>query len=552
MQLSNDQIRKILLSTNYVSAEDFAEAERSLGNDGSYVNYFIEKGILTRDLVGQAIAEAFAVPFADLNSRQPSSATLHRMPENAAQSLRAIPFRRSGKTVTFATDNLDRLSYVESQLQSLFPDSEIVLAYALSDDIDHTLAKFRPPLKTRFAEILESGQQVAPEIVDEIFKDARSLGASDIHIEPHVEHVQIRFRVDGVLHEAGTVPKEYYEMILNRIKVGAHIRIDEHFAAQDGALQYTFPDGNSMDMRVSIVPTLEGEKVVLRVLSSHVQGLALGDLGLSPQHQSMFEKAARSPFGMILVTGPTGSGKTTTLYALLRMLNKSDINITTIEDPAEYRMDGVNQIQVNELTNLTFAEGLRSIVRQDPDVILVGEIRDTETVEIAVNAALTGHLLFSTFHSNDSATAIPRLLDMGIEPFLLASTLELVVGQRLVRTLCQTCRVSETMNQDAIAYAHGESLRHYFGEGEHTLFTSKGCGECNNTGYQGRTAIFELITVTPEMKEIILKSPASNEVWNMARSQGSRSLFEDGIDKVNAGVTTLSELLRVAEPPESL
>ena len=250
---------------------------------------------------------------------------------------------------------------------------------------------------------------------------------------------------------------------------------------------------------------------------------------------------------MILVTGPTGAGKSTTLYALVRSLNSPRVNITTIEDPVEYRITGVNQVQVNPLTNLTFAKGLRSIVRQDPDIVLVGEIRDQETAEIAVNAALTGHLLLSTFHANDAATAIPRLLNMGIEPFLLASTLELIVAQRLVRRICMHCRYSITVPRAQLVKKFKQA-KEYFDEENVTLYEGKGCEECNNTGYVGRTGIFEFIKITPEIQNLILTNPASGQVWVEARKSGTQNLFEDGIDKVKNGITTIDELLRVAEP----
>ena len=252
---------------------------------------------------------------------------------------------------------------------------------------------------------------------------------------------------------------------------------------------------------------------------------------------------------MILVTGPTGSGKSTTLYALLKILNSPQVNITTIEDPVEYKMPGVNQIQVNEAANLTFARGLRSIVRQDPDIILVGEVRDTETAEIAVNAALTGHLLLSTFHANDAGTAIPRLLDMGIEPFLLASTLELIVAQRLVRMICDQCRHSVAVKRDKITNKN-KYLESVFTKAEYTLYEGKGCSACGGSGFDGRTALFEFIRVTPQMEELILEHPSGRQVAVLAKEQGSRSMFEDGIDKVLAGVTTIGELLRVVEPPK--
>ena len=391
---------------------------------------------------------------------------------------------------------------------------------------------------------------MAPEIIDEIFADAIGMNASDVHFEPQGEEVIIRFRIDGVLMEAGRIPKEFYENILNRIKVQAHMPIDEHFAAQDGAIRYVKED-NHVDMRVSIVPTLDGEKVVIRVLSQYVKGLNLKDLGLSEKHEQMFIAASNKPFGMIIVSGPTGSGKSTSLYALLKFLNSSEINITSIEDPVEYRLTGVNQIQVNPQTNLTFAKGLKSIVRQDPDVILVGEIRDTETAEIAVNAALSGHLLFSTFHANDAPTTIPRLLDMGIEPFLLSSTLELVIAQRLVRRICENCRLSYTIELDQLQKDFPlVNIEKYFGkEDDITLYKGKGCPNCHGTGFKGRIAIFEFVEISPKIEDLMLKHPSTQEIWELARSEGAVCLFEDGLDKVKSGVTTLDELLRMAEPP---
>lgn len=434
-------------------------------------------------------------------------------------------------------------------LATVFSQSKVIIAYGLPEDIDAALFHYRKPLATRFTKILEKQKRVAPEILDEIFSDAFSYHASDIHFEPRHKEVIIRFRVDGVLQEAGRISKEHYENILNRIKVTSNLRIDEHFAAQDGSLHYQ-KDNSVFDLRTSIVPTVEGEKAVLRILASYIKGLSLSDLGLSPEDQSVVEENAQKPFGMILITGPTGSGKTTTLYALLTLLNRSDVNITTIEDPVEYKTLGINQIQVNPQTNLTFAKGLRSIVRQDPDTILVGEIRDEETAEVAVNAALTGHLLLSTFHANDAATAIPRLLDMGVEPFLLSSTLELLVAQRLVRKICEHCRYSTDMSQKEIA-AKYKGAEQFFADKTVTLYQGKGCDNCGHSGYKGRTAIFELINITKEIQELILKNPSSTEVWKLAQKQGAKRMFEDGIEKVKRGVTTLEELQRVAEAPQT-
>lgn len=387
-------------------------------------------------------------------------------------------------------------------------------------------------------------------MIDAILQDALTYRASDIHFEPQEKEVIVRFRVDGVLQEAGRIPREHYENILNRVKVLAHLRTDEHFSAQDGSIRYAHDD-IAIDLRISIVPILDGEKIAIRLLHGYIRAFTLDNLGFSKADQVILINASQKPFGMILVTGPTGSGKTTTLYALLNILNRPGVNITTIEDPVEYKIAGANQIQVNLQTNLTFAKGLRSIVRQDPDIVLVGEIRDHETAEIAVNAALTGHLLLSTFHANDAATSIPRLLDMGVEPFLLTSTLEVVIAQRLVRKLCEKCRVEDDVAQEELVKLL-PSAKKFFPDKRTTLLRSKGCAACGHTGYKGRIGIFEFIPVNEEMQNLILKNPSTQQIRDLARTQGARSLFEDGMLKVKEGITTIEEVLRVAEPPAML
>lgn len=354
-----------------------------------------------------------------------------------------------------------------------------------------------------------------------------------------------------MLHEAGRIPKQYYEGVVNRVKIEANMRIDEHFAAQDGAIRHQTPAG-PMDIRVNIVPVVDGEKIVMRLLASYVRSLTLGDLGFTKEHQEILTEAANKPFGMVLTTGPTGSGKSTTLSALIKMRNSPDINISTIEDPVEYKVRGVNHIQVNTEADLTFATGLRALVRQDPDVILVGEIRDGETADIAVNAALTGHLLFSTLHANTAATAVPRLLDMGVEPFLLASTLEVIIGQRLVRRICPHCRYSYTVTA-AEAHKFFKGANKFFkSSGKITLYKGKGCEACGNTGFRGRVGIYELLKVTPEIEELIIARASSGDLSNLARKQGMKVMFEDGFTKVLAGVTTIDELKRMAAPPDVL
>ncbi|TSC61416.1 MAG: Uncharacterized protein Greene041614_1099 [Parcubacteria group bacterium Greene0416_14] len=545
--MPQEKLKDILLRGKYVSPDDIRKAEEfAIKNLVSLEEYLLTEELITKDLIGQAIAESLDVAYANLNSNQPSHEQVVKIPEDIAKQNRIVLFRDDGNRIIITSDNPNEQNML-ALVPKLFQGKKISIAYSLSEDIDTVLAQYQKPLETRFSKIIEKKGRVAPELLEEIFNDALLHRASDIHLEPRYKEVFVRFRVDGVLHEAGRIPKEYYENILNRIKVRGGMRIDEHFATQDGSLRYE-KEGTVVDFRISIAPTVEGEKVALRILSAYVQRYTLGDLGLSSVEQELLRDAAEKPFGMILVAGPTGSGKTTTLYTLLKVVNGPDVNITTIEDPVEYRTAGINQIQVNAATDLTFAKGLRSIVRQDPDIILVGEIRDNETAEIAVNAALTGHLLFSTFHANDAATAIPRLLDMGIEPFLLASTLEVIFAQRLVRKICDQCRHSIIKSTVDFNVPRLRQILKYVAGNSITMYEGGKCEACAYTGYSGRTAIFEFIRITEQMKSLILRSPSSAEIWDLARAEGSKTLFENGLEKVKTGLTTLDELLRVAPP----
>lgn len=546
MKLKNKEIKEILLNNNYISEEDIKEAEKFVKtHQSSIVSYLFDRNLITKDILGQAIAESFGLSYSDLNSNQPTKEQVLKIPEDIAKQYRVVFFRDQGKTVIITTDN-PKQNEISKVLGFVFKSKKLKLTYSLPGDIDDALLYYRKPLETRFSEIIKSGKKIAPELINEIIEDALSYGSSDIHLEPREEKTVVRFRIDGVLHRAGEIPKDNYQNILNRIKIKANLRIDEHSASQDGSI-HIIKGGRSIDMRVSIVPVLGGEKTVIRLLFKYVHDFTFSGLGVSLKNQGIINRASHKPFGMILAVGPTGSGKTTTLYTTLKKLNSSETNITTIEDPVEYKIKGLNQIQVNPATNLTFAQGLRSIIRQDPDIILVGEIRDEETAKISVNAALTGHLLFSSFHSNNASTTIPRLLDMGIESFLLSSTLELIIAQRLVRTICEECRYSYVVKKKDFKDEFPEANK-FFKKENVTLYKGKGCPRCANTGYKGRTAIFELISVTQEMKELILKNPSANTVQKLARKQGFPSLFEDGIRKVKNGTTTLEEVLRVAKP----
>jgi general secretion pathway protein E len=380
------------------------------------------------------------------------------------------------------------------------------------------------------------------KLVNHILSQSIKARASDIHIEPYHESFKIRYRVDGILYDLLTPPKWIQASLISRIKVMAKMNIAEKRLPQDGRLEVKI--GNmKIDVRVSTIPTSFGERVVLRLLNKTSSLLTLSDLGLNPDRLSTMERLVSSPNGIILMTGPTGSGKTTTLYAILSSLNSPDINIITIEDPIEYQINGISQIQVNPKIDLTFARGLRSIVRQDPDVVLVGEIRDHETAEIAVQSALTGHLVFSTLHTNDSAGAIIRLVDIGIEPFLISSSVIAVAAQRLIRVLCKKCK--EPYTPDEVTLRNIGILPDEISGA--TLFRTKGCEHCFNTGYRGRIGIFEIMEMEHQLKSLILKSFDSARIQEEAQRLNMVSLRRDGVQKVLAGTTTIEEVLRVTQ-----
>lgn len=551
MEPHNEQkLLEILLREHYITAEDVKQASLYVSEHrGTAREYLLSHNISTPNLIGQAMAELYVTTYADLAARPPTEEQVRMIPEETARKLRVVVFREDPSSVTIATDEPDN-PLVNATVAPLYSGKKMYISYALPEEIDAAFIHYRKPLATRFSEVLKTKKPVAPELLSLILEDALSFHASDIHFEVQKDRVLVRFRVDGVLSNAGAVSHELYELLINRIKVMSRLRTDEHSGPQDGAIQWAV-EGGTVDMRVSVVPTVEGENTVIRVLTSYVQSLALTGIGIGAVGQQKITAAIAKPFGMILITGPTGSGKTTTLYSFIKLLNRPNVNIMTIEDPVEYHITGVNQIQVNAETGLTFAKGLKSIIRQDPNIVLVGEIRDRETAEIAVNAALTGQLLLSTFHANDAATAIPRLLDMGIEPFLLASTLELVVAQRLVRKICESCRVSHTLSADELARLP-QSVRPYYEKVATSLYRGKGCSACGGTGYRGRTALFEMIDVGPDMEDLILTRPSTQAIWALASRHGAVSLFEDGMEKVKNGVTTLEELFRVSLPRDVL
>jgi general secretion pathway protein E len=387
----------------------------------------------------------------------------------------------------------------------------------------------------------ETSEAPVIKLVNHILSQAVHYKASDIHIEPYQQELKIRFRMDGVLYDNLSLPKKLHPAVVSRVKILASLNIAEKRIPQDGRINIRIGE-REVDLRVSSLPTAFGERLVLRLLEKDVRVLNLQEIGLSLEHVDLFQRLIRISHGIILVTGPTGSGKTTTLYSALSEINTSDKNILTIEDPVEYQLDGIGQMQVNSKIGLSFANGLRSMVRQDPDVILVGEIRDQETAEIAIQAALTGHLVFSTLHTNDSAGAITRLIDMGIEPFLVSSSVQAIMAQRLVRRLCPLCKE---------AYSPSELEIRELDPGakglEGMFFRPVGCDHCLQTGFKGRTGIFEFLRVTETIQSLLLRTSESNQIRQLAVQEGMRTLRQDGVRKVLAGETSIDEVLRVTQ-----
>src|SRR3989344_3249470 len=382
------------------------------------------------------------------------------------------------------------------------------------------------------------------ELVDAIIEHAHAVRSSDIRITPTERHVRVRLRIDGVLHDAFEIPLRIHEEIISRIKILSRLRTDEHQAAQDGRFRINLGGAGPVDIRVSITPTYHGENIVLRILADKSEHFTLDMLGFSEADQAKILKAIKKPFGMILSTGPTGSGKTTTLYTIIKMLNSPDTSIITIEDPIEYAVAGVEQIQINPRASLTFANGLRSVLRQDPDKIMVGEIRDPETASLAVNTALTGHLLLSTLHTTDTATTLPRLLDMGVEPYLIASTVNIVMGQRLVRRICPKCGEKHILS-DLEVKSLEESLPKGALKENNAFMRGVGCDHCNGTGYHGRIGINEVMVVDDEIRDAFLRRASTSDIKKLSIKNGMTAMLEDGFNKAKDGITTIDEILRV-------
>ncbi|MFH1522573.1 MAG: GspE/PulE family protein [Patescibacteria group bacterium] len=558
MILSEKELREILIKPGHIDEADFKIAtEEAEDQQTNLADVLISRELIKDEQLGQLVADKFGFDYINLKKEKIDEKALNLIPEIVASSKGVIPFSHDKDVLKVGmTDprDLEIIHLIKKRV------GQIVQPYYITaNDLQNSLELYKGSIKDEFKEILtqlnnkslvrEQSDELIVKMVDQLFFYGQQSRASDIHLEPSRNKTNVRFRIDGVMHKVLELPKDLSELIITRIKILAKIRTDEHRAAQDGKLRFKFED-EVVDVRVSIVPIVEGENVVMRLLSAKSRQFSLTDLGFSSSNLKKILNNIKSPHGMILVTGPTGSGKTTTLYAILKILNNPKIHISTIEDPVEYDIEGVSQIQVNSKTNLTFAKGLRAIVRQDPDIIMVGEIRDKETAGIAVNSALTGHLVLSTLHTNDSATTLPRLIDMSVEPYLVASTINIVVAQRLVRKICEKCRASYNPDKSELkilsANISDKKLIKNISQSSF-LYKGKGCKVCGQTGYTGRIGLFEVLEISEEIKELIIKVATSDKIMAKAKEQGMRTMLEDGIEKALNGMTTLDEILRVAK-----
>lgn len=554
MVIPQDQLKKIILATGLTDEKGLAGIEVYAKNaDIALEDALIEKNIITDEKMGVLISDYLKIPFISLSKVSIADKSFNIVPERIARRQKVIAFEKTDQGIKLAMANPTNKLLIE--LLEKKTGTKILPHLATERDIYNTLYIYRKDLQKSidttlkgFGEGTNFTDAPIEKMVDLIIKYANQDKTSDIHIEPQDKNSLIRFRIDGVLHDVLTLPKNLHDQIITRIKVLARLRTDEHLSAQDGKMRINLEEEN-LDIRVSILPIVEGEKVVMRLLSTHAKMFSLLDLGMSEKDLAVVTKAFNRSFGMVLSTGPTGSGKSTSIYSILKILNIREKNITTIEDPVEYRLKGVNQIQVNVKTNLTFANGLRSILRQDPNIVFVGEIRDNETAGIAINAALTGHLVLSTLHTNDAATTLPRLIDMKIEPFLVASTVNVIVAQRLIRKICDMCKASYTVSREMLLQnISPEIVQKYFGEkNEMRIYKGAGCKICHNTGYSGRIGLFEVLEVTAKVKKLILEKEESTMIAKAAIEDGMTPMLEDGIQKVTKGVTTIEEVLRVTK-----
>jgi type IV pilus assembly protein PilB len=513
----------------------------------------INLGYITENNIIEVLEFQLGVPHVELAGMVITREIVATIPVALAERYQIIPLKKEGRRLTLAmVDPTNFFAIDDARMASgcevepvIAAEREIMRAisqyYGVNDLVEKAVNQLKPEEAVAMSQVQTADDAPIIGIVNSLFSQAVRERASDIHLEPQEKTLRVRFRIDGVLREVASFTRDIQAAIVSRIKITGGMDISERRLPQDGRIKIT-EAGRDIDIRVSTLPTILGEKVVMRILDKQTVILDVGKLGFSAYNLQIFRRLYTQSYGMILVTGPTGSGKTTTLYSTLGEINTISKNTITVEDPVEYRLDGINQVQVNPKAGLTFALGLRSILRQDPNIVMVGEIRDTETADIAIRAALTGHLVLSTLHTNDAPGAITRLIDMGIEPFLAASSILGVLAQRLVRCICQECKTSYTPVRDSLE-------RLFLGiapEQPLTLHQGTGCTACGFTGYKGRMGIHEVMPVTPAIRELITKRASADEIAIEARKQGMLSMRQDGISKALAGHTTVEEVMRVA------
>jgi type IV pilus assembly protein PilB len=539
--------------------------------------------LMDPELLIKAKAISMNLPYIDLSGTNVDQSILNYFTKDLAEKYMAVPFGFTGGNISVAMTDPNDVQVIEFiEKKSGYPVSpymasesgikKVIEEYQdISGEVSEALKEvdLGPKIEIKNNNDSQNLAQDAPvtRALNTILEYAAKSLASDVHIEPREKQIKVRYRIDGVLHDTMNLPSHILPALVSRIKILSNMKIDEHRIPQDGRFDISV-DGRDIDLRVSLSPTVYGEKVVIRLLDKSAGVMTLEDLGIRGRAYKIIEAGTKRPHGMILATGPTGSGKSTTLYALLMKINKPEVNIITLEDPVEYQVDGVNQIQINTQVGLTFASGLRSILRQDPDVIMVGEIRDAETAGLAVQSALTGHTVLSTLHTNNAAGVLPRLLDMEIEPFLIASTVSTVIGQRLVRRLCTKCKEQYKASpslaaaikkdlagllpnkNDADAKEKFENLGYenlpYNDDAEFTLYKSKGCEACRNTGYLGRIGIYEVFPVSNVMEKLLLSHATTSEIQDAAVKEGMITMRQDGFLKALTGMTSIEEVVSKA------
>ncbi|RKY41091.1 MAG: type II secretion system protein GspE [Candidatus Omnitrophota bacterium] len=549
--MEEKELGEILIKEGFITPQQLKEVlEEQRVTQEKLEEILVKKGWISTEEINRILAMETGVSTFDLSTYIIDSEVIKLIPEDVAVKYKVIPVFKIGNTLTVAMTNPHNVFIIDE----LTRITGCVIEPVLADEMSIRKAQeqyyggantIQEIVSSIDREKLAKGEKLGEEapivrLVNILITEAVQANASDIHIEPDEKFLGIRYRIDGVLHRHTFLSKQLQPAVVSRIKIMAGLDIAEKRLPQDGRILMKV-GGKDIDFRVSTCPTVHGENIVLRILDRSSMRIGLNSLGFSPQDLKTFEELITRPYGIILVTGPTGSGKTTTLYAALQKINREDINIMTVEDPVEYQFPQIRQVQINPRAGLTFASALRSFLRQDPDVIMVGEIRDLETAEIAVQAALTGHLVFSTLHTNDAPSAFVRLVEMGVEPFLVSGSLLGVVAQRLVRKVCERCREYYVPSPDYIAMLR---LEKKVDEGI-KFVRGRGCKICNRTGYKGRIGIFELLKVDSGMRELILKRPSTEEMREYARKKGMKTLREAAIEKLLSGITTPQEVLRV-------